>query len=252
MIPNVRSVLLLGTLWMALLGAGVNAATVVFVTGEWPPFTGETLPDRGFFTKYAELLAKDMGVEASIVFVPWTRAESMLRRGEAFAAFPYRQTASRVAEFDFSAPVTKTYSRLFFQKSKLGKLKDFQSLDALKPYVIGVTRGSGSAEELGRAEVSLEFAPSDQHLMLMFQANRFDMAAVNEHVGWYFLQQMSTHAAERYGMVGLPLKQYDTMFMVSRAYPDQRELLDKMNRSIQRLHRSKVYDTLAAQAFGER
>ncbi len=88
MIPNVRSVLLLGTLWMALLGAGV---------------------------------------EASIVFVPWTRAESMLRRGEAFAA-----------------PVTKTYSRLFFQKSKLDKMnRSIQRLHRSKVYETSAAQAFG-------------------------------------------------------------------------------------------------------------
>ena len=219
---------------------------MVFVTGEWPPFTGEGLPDRGFFTRYADLLAQDMGVRASIQFVPWLRAEAMLKKGEAFAAFPYSKTPSRSEHFDFSAPVTRTVSKLFFRKSLFPGAKSTPSLEDLKGHLIGVTRGSGAQEELGRSGIRLETSVSDEGLMRMLIAKRFDKAVMNEHVGWHYLKKITANPGSFLATADLPLTSYDTMFMVSRAYPGRQELLGRMNRSIARLAQSKVYESLVA------
>ena len=219
---------------------------VIFVTGEWAPFTGERLPDRGVFTRYAELLAQDMGVKASIQFVPWLRAEAMLKTGEAFAAFPYSKTSSRSKHFDFSAAVTQTVSKLFFYKSRFPNAKTTPSLEELKAYSIGVTSGSGMQEKLGQHGIKLETAVSEEGLMRMLLAERFDMAAVNEHVGWHYLKRLKAHPEVRLTNAELPFTRYDTMFMVSRTYPGREELMDRMNRSIARLAQSKVYEGLVA------
>ena len=68
------------------------ATEVVFVTGEWEPFSSKSLPNKGIATELITIICKEAGINPTFNFVPWPRAEVAIEEGTAFAAFPYALT----------------------------------------------------------------------------------------------------------------------------------------------------------------
>lgn len=75
---------------------------VVFATGEWPPYTSESLPNYGAATALVSAISKAGGIEPVYQFYPWKRAELKVAQGDVFAAFPYAISQERKAAYDFS------------------------------------------------------------------------------------------------------------------------------------------------------
>ena len=86
--------------------AGTNLTTVRLVTGpDYPPFTGEDLPNSGVLTELTIAAFRAAGVVATFEIQPWRRGFEALRAGQFDATFPYISTRDRRAEMLFSEPL---------------------------------------------------------------------------------------------------------------------------------------------------
>jgi len=79
--------------------------SVLFVTGEWAPYTSEKLPGYGASTELISAVCKAGGIKPEYKFNPWKRTEMMVDRGMAFAAFPYALTENRKKKYYISDPL---------------------------------------------------------------------------------------------------------------------------------------------------
>jgi polar amino acid transport system substrate-binding protein len=101
----------------AAVALGVFASDeILLTTGDFPPYEFEGAADPGPFPALIAAIFKEEGLTVKIVFYPWKRAENEVREGRAFATFPYRVTAERQQEFDFSDPFYSYAAKFFYRK----------------------------------------------------------------------------------------------------------------------------------------
>jgi polar amino acid transport system substrate-binding protein len=106
------------------------AEPLLLVTGpDYPPFTGETLPERGMLTEVVTAAFASQNQPVTIVFEPWKRGYESARIGRYVATFPYVKTPLREEEFLFSAPLYTTRQRLYYSKNTP---LTYHSIDDLK------------------------------------------------------------------------------------------------------------------------
>lgn len=192
--------LLLATLWglaiamfMAVAAMTVAHAdnapdgasvTVRLSSLDWPPFSGEDLPNRGLSTAIVERTLARAGLSAEISFLPWQRAVATGLKAPGHAGyFPeYRTTASQ-AQCLLSAPIGS--SPLGFAERVTAPV-EWRSLADLAGWRIGTVRGYVNTDGFDRAvadgRLSVEPAVDDATNLRKLAAGRLDMAVIDANV----------------------------------------------------------------------
>ncbi|OYQ32388.1 hypothetical protein CHU95_16425 [Niveispirillum lacus] len=192
--------LLLATLWglAAVLLMPVAAVTVAradtapdgaghtvrLSSLDWPPFSGESLPNRGLSTAIVERTLKRAGLALAVEFMPWQRAVNTGLRTPGYAGyFPEYQTAASEAKCLLSTPIGS--SPLGFAE-RVGAPVSWRSLSDLAGRRIGTVRGYVNTDAFDRAAadgiLTVEPAVDDATNLRKLAAGRLDMAVIDGNV----------------------------------------------------------------------
>lgn len=186
----VRSVLLSMVL-AAGLPLAAFAGPVLLSSGEYPPYTGESLPHGGFVNHVAVEAFKLMGYEVRVRYYPWARAFAFAREGTADAVAYVYMTDRREEDYWFSAPVTT--ERLVVFTKKETKVPQWESFKDFKGLRIGVTRDFSYTDEFWKlAEqgvLTLDVANSDASNFAKLIEKRIDVFFADELVGFTTLRE---------------------------------------------------------------
>ncbi|MDQ8204161.1 transporter substrate-binding domain-containing protein [Pelagicoccus sp. SDUM812003] len=93
--------------------------TIYLITGDFKPYTGQSLAENGTLSAVVEATFRRMGYQAEFIFSPWeeglNRLEASETDTEARAAFPFRLSPERQARFDYcEVPLLELESSLFY------------------------------------------------------------------------------------------------------------------------------------------
>lgn len=215
------------------------------ITGEWPPYTSESVVGHGLHAEIVSAVIKQMGEVPAYQFLPWIRGEDDLRRGKAFASFPYRYTASRAAEFNFSDEIFFTDTVFFYNKENIDKFS-FQSFEDLKAYSIGGVLGFSYVELLNKAGLKkLSWVHLDSQLIPMLGNHHVDLVAMDRVNGWLEIQKYFPNKVDQFGVLDKPVaKASDSRLMISRKYPNHESLRLRFNKALKELKANGEYDSI--------
>ena len=205
---------------------------VILATGEWQPYTSETMENYGAFTEIVSAVFKEMGVPVKYVFYPWKRAEEEVKNGKAFAAFPYIETTERLEEYDFSEAVFISTGRLFYMPERQKNPIAYEKLTDLQAYRIGGVLGYWYEKPFAEAELKTDYVSSDETNIQKLYLGRVDLAASEELVGWALIQKLYPQEANRFAVAEKSLNEDPLRLLVSRSYPDSAALLQKFNAAL--------------------
>lgn len=205
------------------------AQKVTFVTGEWAPYVSEKLAGNGAAAEIVVAAARAAGLEPSVAFYPWARAEKMIETGEVFAAFPYVDSEERRKIHDFSVPILKTTDKFIYYADKENDLS-WTTLADFKKYKMGGTRGFWYMDEYTKHGITPVIAANDQEqLIRALMIGRIDFFVADPLVVNDSLKKSFPNEFAKFRSLKKPLKDSRTHLMVSRKYPDAKELTRKFN-----------------------
>ena len=240
-----RTVLFALAFWQ---GGCACAQSLVLVTGEWRPFLSESLPNNGPVAEVVMASMKAAGLDASVAFYPWVRAEKMAASAEVFAAFPYATTAERRAQYLISDPILTLQTRLLIY---LGNAKTPPSavnwkLDAIKAASMGVPRGSHRLTQV-RAQAYpniVETADVDNSVR-MLRAGRFDLLAEVPVIAFDSIRRLYPAEADKFLVLDVtPFPMHDNTLIVGQSYPNAAEIIKKFNGGLALIRKSGEYDRI--------
>jgi polar amino acid transport system substrate-binding protein len=103
-------------------GAQEPLEPILLATGEWSPYSGESLASRGVASAIVSAIFRQMGYEPEFRFMPWARAEQAALDNDANrgvrATFPYASTPERESAFYFSRPVFSIELSVFYNAER--------------------------------------------------------------------------------------------------------------------------------------
>lgn len=222
-----------------------GAQKIVLATGEWEPYTSEKMKDQGFFTEIVTAVFKELNIEVEYKFLPWKRCEDMATKGDVFAAFPYMITEERKKTFDFTDTVAKSTGKFFYHKG--GNIKDgfnWNSYADLKSYKVGGTLGYWYEKDFQAAGLNTEFVPNEDSSFKKLQMNRIDLAASDELVGWQLIKSLFPKEVSNFDTLDKPLNESELCLMVSKAYPDSKNLTEKFNTGLKKIKEKGIYSAI--------
>ncbi|MBI3161324.1 MAG: transporter substrate-binding domain-containing protein [Chloroflexi bacterium] len=212
--------------------SAVEEPAVILTTGEWQPYTSETMENYGAFTEIVSAVFKEMGVPVKYVFYPWKRAEEEVKNGKAFATFPYIETEERLQEYDFSDPVFVSTGRFFYMPERQKNPVIYETLADLQAYRVGGVLGYWYEKPFAEAGLKTDYVSSDETNIQKLYLGRVDLAASEELVGWALIQKLYPQEANRFAVAEKALNEDPLRLLVSRSYPDSAALLQKFNAAL--------------------
>jgi len=229
-------------LFLLFTSANVQAGKVKLATGEWVPFTSEGLENYGFFTEIISEVFKEMGVEAEYVFYPWRRCYDSVKKGKAWAAFPYSYTEERAKEVLYSDQIAYSTTKFFYYKNN--KDYEYETLEDLRPYKLGGVIGYFYEKLLNKAGLEVDYVPKELNAIEKLMVRRIELLPLNELVGWHLIKKHFSDEENNFGTLEKAFSRDALHLIVSKKYPDTRELLKEFNAALKRVKENDTYKSI--------
>ena len=230
-------------LLLAAFAAGAAwADSLPLATGEWAPYTSETLDGHGFITEIITEVLHEMEVEPRYAFTTWKRCYSQVVRGEMWAAFPYTYTAERAEDVLFSDTIGESTTKFFYYGTE--KTYEYDTLEDLLPYSIAGVKGYFYEEALETAGLNVSYTTDELSAFRRLAAGRVELMPLNELVGWQLIQESFPEKAEQFGTLETPYDINELKLIVSKEYPGAEEYLAQFNSALQRVKAGEAYQEI--------
>jgi len=213
-------------------------------TGEWPPYTSENINGYGFCTEIVSAIVNEMGLKPKYYFYPWKRTENAVKHGLVFGAFPYALTEERAKEYDFSDLIMENKTLFFYNKKYIKEKPVWITLQDLKQYEIGGCQGFSYVQTLTNAKLNIELVSLDKFNVRKLYANRIDLAIFDELVGWNLIKEHYPNNIDIFDTLYKPFDTGNSHLMISRKYPNSKELTNRFNKALIRIKEKNIYQKI--------
>lgn len=235
------ALLLLITIQVALAGQ-----PILIATGEWPPWTGRELHRGGFVNHVVELAFAERGHDVVFEYYPWKRAYFLAESGQTDAASYVYESDDRRQRVYYSDPITEEKLVFFVKK---GADIEYEKLEDLTGYKIGITRGNTYTDEfrdlVDQQILTAEVANTDLINFKKLLFERIDIMPASALQGTKVLRSNFDEDTRRQiVMLEKPLNTTTGHLMFTRSNPRSAELLEEFNLGLEAVRSSGRYDTL--------
>lgn len=196
----------------------------------WPPYTDQRLPGGGLSVELIRTALGRKGYQVDYIEVPWERALLGLRYGsyDLVNAWP---ASGRMKYGSYSRPFLTNRVR-WIQRRDLNV--EYNGLDSLVPYRIGLVRGYAYSEALeADPRLNKGYAANFVQLAKMLGAGRIDLTLEDERTVLFHLQRELRHLQDAYRFVPGAFSLLDLSLVVRTDHPQREEILATFNREIE-------------------
>lgn len=223
---------------------GVAAEKTFTITTErFVPFIGEEFKNYGWTMEVARAALEPQGYKVTLVLLPWARALKKAQTGEYDGLYLSYYVKEREPWFVFSKPIGET--RTGFYKLKERNIS-YTTLQDLKPYTIGVTRGAAVSPDFDNADyLAKEFITSDEQILKMLLKGRIDLFAGSEQVGQYIIHaKLPPETHDKFEFMEPPLTVQKLHMAISKKATDYNQKLEDFNKGLDRIISDGTYDRI--------
>jgi polar amino acid transport system substrate-binding protein len=164
---------------------------ITIATLEYSPWTGKNLKFHGFVNHVITEAFKRKGYSVKFTYLPWKRGLIETKNGNYSALSYVYLSKDRKKEFFLSDPISEEKIVFFHLQSK--PIKDWKTLDDLKAYKFGATRGYTYTKEFWQAveskQLKVDVTDSDKQNFKKLLAGRIDIFPSGLVNGYSFLQR---------------------------------------------------------------
>lgn len=247
----VLAVLINQSVSLVIANEDARARLLPMATGEWAPYVSEKLENHGGMTELVLAVVAEMGMELHYVFVPWVRAEALVRKGKVFAAFPYSKTKQRREQYDFSDPLMNFSTVFFYYKPYLSHVS-FNQLSDLAQYRLVGVNGYSYINVLKEAGLSLQTVNHREQLILWLYHNKADLAPMDLIGGQNLIKESMPKEASYFAYIPKNIEVDEdenserrvSHLLISRKYPNAKTLTRQFNAALKRLKKKKIYQDI--------
>ncbi|ODN41430.1 substrate-binding periplasmic protein [Piscirickettsia litoralis] len=213
---------------------------ITVVTGEWPPYTTQTLTGYGITSSVVIQAFAARGVAVEFKWLPFKRAFSEAREANYDGTIPWFKIPEREKYFYFSDPVGFSDTMIWYnKKSPLF----FDSIDSLKGVVVGGTIGYSYGKKFDKAsqaEFNYELARSDLINLKKLALGRIEAFPCDKEVCLSLVKQhLTKEEANALSFAEKPLVSIPTYFLVSKKHKYAKEIVHEINTGLKLINFKK-------------
>lgn len=221
---------------------GKENTTITLVSYESPPLSSNKIINNGTLSEIITKAFAEVGINISIIYLPWQRAKVMLQDGLVWGMYPAFSTPDRVEKFLFSESVAKTKSYFYYYGEP--QHYNFTNLQDLRGYLLGGTQGYFYTEIFEKAKLNVQYTTTDINNLHKLARKRIDFFLLNEHSAKTLIEE--NFANEKFMFKRIEELPFESEFriMVSKKFHNGQEILQKFNFGISKLKEKEFYQIL--------
>ncbi len=236
---------MLSFLFIAVSVFSTYADKIRIASGEWPPLVSEKLKEYGVVSQIVKEAFAAGGIDVEYGFFPWPRSYKYAENGTWDGTILWSKYPEREKDF-YGSEEGIYYSRNVFFHLR-NKPFNWKTLDDLKPYMIGVTRGYvyeknfDSLVKNGRLKI--DTASTDVQNMRKLLAGRIDIFPCNIDVGLDILRKnFSAEDARKITYSKRILYEDYLYLLLSKKNPDNIRRIRIFDRELRRMKDNGTFD----------
>jgi len=228
------------------------AEKIVVATGEWIPYTGKSMENKGFVSEIITNVLKSMNMETEIKFYPWRRCYQNVLLDKVWAAYPYSFTEERASEVAFSDDVAFSTTKFFYcAKSEQKPTFIYNKLTDLRQYKLGGVIGYYYEEQFKKAELNVDYVAKEQMALEKLFLGRTQLLPLNEMVGWGLIKNTFPDNVNMFGSLDKPLDRQSLKLIVNKKNEKSMALLKTFNDHLATFMKSKQYQLIIDKYTGQ-
>ncbi len=202
----------------------------------WAPYTGENLKDYGIVTKKVKKIFSKMDYEIEISFMAWKRVLYEVEQGNYDVGCPAYYSEERAKKYIMSDKIMDT--PLVFIKNKTSKI-EYNKLEDLKDYKIGVVRGYVNTKEFDNASYLNKFeGSSDIQNLRLLASKRLDIVVIDKIVAKNLISE-NNEFKNKFIFIEKPLDNKPLHLLFSRKNKNNLELVENFNKILKEFNNAK-------------
>lgn len=246
---NLVHLYLMSVLLWSASPAIANQRTLTVVADEWPPFSGENLPNKGISLDVIATVLTRAGYDVRTSVLPWARIMNMASNNK----------IEIVGSLFFDPAMTThvTYAESFFSTdirlvAPSGSPVEYTSVEDLKSYSIAVGAGFLYQDEFDKAGYlnKVEVTTTLQG-MRMVADGRVDLTLDSEDVVNYSFQNDDPSLADKITLTPGILASQEIHMAVGNAVEDRHTIISDFNRVISEMRADGSLEQLLAVHTGD-
>jgi len=240
-----KQVILVIFVFINFLHTSNASEPVVFVTNAYEPYVIEDkIVIKGIFPDIIRAIFHELNIEIEFRFQPWKRGEMTVKKGEAFATFPYLITEQRSENFYFSDPVIYFLPKFLYKNINFPSGFTWEKLSDFRQYRIGGVQGYWYQSSFLAAGLNVNYVTRDIQNIQMLMSDRIHFTLLPELVGKILIHKVYPNQVSAFSFAKKP-ESIDTFrLMVSRKYPNAKELIEKFNKRLRKIKSNGTYQNI--------
>jgi polar amino acid transport system substrate-binding protein len=237
---------IVGFVGSCFLVSSASAEEIITVaTLEYHPWTGKNLKFNGFVNHVITEAFQRKGYSVKFTYLPWKRGVIETKSGK-YAALSYIYLSKdREKEFFLSDPISE--EKIVFFHLKSNPIKDWTTLDDLKDYKFGATRGYTYTIEFWQAakskQIKVDVTDSDKQNFEKLFAGRIDIFPSGLVNGYSFLQkEFEAGKSNLLSFHPKPLSKTTGHLAFTKSRNDSEKLLRIFSQGLAELKQEGLYD----------
>jgi len=212
------------------------------VADEWPPFSGEFLPNNGLSLDVITAVLERAGYSVDVAVIPWARIMAGAREGA------YDVVGSLFFTDDMTEFVT--YSEAYYTTDvkfvrKIGGAATFAGLDDLLPYSIAVGDGFLYAEDFDGADhLNKITVTTTLQCVRMVAHGRADLTLDSQEVVLHALNHEDPSLGDLVEFLPNPLASRGIHMAVRNDLPDRDTVIADFNRALSEMRSDGSYHAI--------
>ncbi|WP_018690896.1 substrate-binding periplasmic protein [Algicola sagamiensis] len=219
---------------------------IEIVTGEWAPFSGKKLPEKGLVLQIIREAYRQQGVTAEFFFTPWARAMQFATSGKTIASAFWVKSAEREKTVIYSDPVFLSTAHFFYLKKVRFHWKQPTDLYGKN---IGIGRGyyyGDTLEDLEKKQrIQVTRTTHETDLFQLLIQNQLDLVITEVNIGRYMLQnQMRSKMRGLVDAHPTPFYISELHVVYSRKRHESTMFLKQLNQGLKAIQESGRYQAI--------
>lgn len=223
-------------------------SVVRLANGEWPPYTGRNLPNRGCDSQVVVEAFALEHIQVEYEFLPWARGLLLSQNGVIDGAIEWDDTSEHLQTHFASKELSQQQWIFFWRK---GNSSPWKRLSDLKNRTIGLTIGYAYSDAFSSLKIEeptmFSEAKSDLLNFKKLLAGRIDLFPIERAVGQYIIKnELSPEEQAELEEDATPLAEFTPHLLLSRTLPENEHRMRLFNQGLQRLKASSRYQEIMA------
>lgn len=213
--------------------------SVVLGAANWEPVYAKSLQNGGVFTELTVEAFRRSGYRCEVHFVPWKRALEVAKKGGYDGVMGGEHRKERLPYFLETDAIMTNKESLYCHSEKN---ITYATMSDLKPYLIGILRGSSlvSFQEVG---IKTEEVGTYEQNLKKLMTHRIDLMVVGQLTMRDLLKKFPEYQ-EKIKLLNPPMFEDDILNLISKKRQDANVIVAAFNRGLQEIKADGTFNTI--------